>query len=207
MSVRERTFAAVYDPMNRLAEEGWLGARRHALLAEAAGAVLEVGAGTGANLAHYPPGIDRLVLAEPSEAMLEHLDSKLDAAPVPATTIVAGADDLPYPDGMFDTVVSTLVLCTVADVDAALTEIRRVLKPGGRLLFLEHVRGEARLADWQDRLQPIWTWFGVGCRPNRDTVTSIETAGFDIESLERFDAPVGPLVLVKPQVQGIARRP
>lgn len=205
MTVRERLFAAVYDPMNRLAEEGWLGRRRADLLSNATGTVLEIGAGTGANLAHYPPAVERLVVTEPSEAMLDRLRPRLAEATLPVTAVVTGAEALPYPDAWFDTVVSTLVLCTVDDPAASLAEIHRVLKPGGRLLFLEHVRDAGNLGVWQDRLQPVWTWIGVGCRPNRDTVAAIEAAGFEIESLDPFDAPVGPLVLVRPQVQGVAR--
>ena len=110
---------------------------------------------------------------------------------------------LPFADESFDTVVSTLVLCTIPDPHAALTEIRRVLRPGGRVLFLEHVRGEGGVARWQDRIQPLWSWLLAGCHPNRDTVSTIEAAGFRIEKVERFEPPM-PLSAFAPHVQGAA---
>src|SRR5207247_4273610 len=98
-----------------------------------------------------------------------------------------------------------LVLCTVPDQRAALGEIRRVLKPDGRLLFLEHIRSEdPRVARWQDRLQPVWTYLGAGCHPNRDTPAAIERAGFEFERMERFDFSPH-LVLDKPHAKGMAR--
>lgn len=204
MSLRERGFAAVYDRLLAPAERSWLGSRREGLVSGARGTVLEIGGGTGANLEHYAKA-ERVVLAEPSSAMRAKLDAKVAAASPPVTVVAAGADAVPYPDGYFDTVVSTLVLCTVPDVDAALGEIRRVLAPDGEFRFLEHVRGERSLAEWQDRLQPAWSWVGVGCHPNRDIAAAIERAGFLFDSLEHFDAPE-PIPLVKPHIQGVAHR-
>ncbi len=115
----------------------------------------------------------------------------------------ARAESLPFAAESFDTVVCTLVLCTVPEQGAALREIQRVLRPGGRLLFIEHVRGEGSVARWQDRIEPLWRRLAAGCHPNRDTVASIEAAGFHVEYLERFKPPV-PLSGITPHVQGAA---
>lgn len=148
-------FAALYDPLGESAERGWMGRRRSRLLAGASGAVLEIGGGTGANLPHYRDA-GRVVVAEPDPHMRARLGRKLDRSRVPVEVSAAGAEDLPFADGSFDAVVSTLVLCTVPDQGRGLAEVRRVLKPGGRLLFIEHVRGEGTVAGMQDRILPLW---------------------------------------------------
>jgi ubiquinone/menaquinone biosynthesis C-methylase UbiE len=195
-------FAALYDQKSASAERRWMGERRRRLLAGARGAVLEIGGGTGANLAHYR-NVDRVTIAEPDPFMRNRIGPKLDEARVPVEVSAAGAEALPYPDGSFDTVVSTLVLCTVPDQEAALDEVRRVLRPGGRLLFIEHVRAAGSAARWQDRLEPLWRRLLAGCHPNRDTVTAIEEAGFEIETFESFYPP-DPLSSLTPHVQGSA---
>jgi ubiquinone/menaquinone biosynthesis C-methylase UbiE len=195
-------FAALYDWLGGAAERRWMGERRARLLAGARGAVLEVGGGTGANLPHYR-NVERVTVSEPDPFMRERLGPKLEAASVPVEVSEAGAQALPFPDGSFDTVVSTLVLCTVPDQGAALGEIRRVLRPGGRLLFIEHVRAGGSTARWQDRIEPLWGHLFGGCHPNRDTVVAMETAGFEIETFEGFYPPV-PLSRLVPHVQGYA---
>src|ERR671910_861262 len=195
-------FAALYDPVGASAERRWMGGRRRRLLAGARGAVLEIGGGTGANLAHYRD-VDRVTIAEPDPFMRNKIGPKLEEARVPVEVSAAGAEALPYPDGSFDTVVSTLVLCTVPDQEAALDEVRRVLRPGGRLLFIEHVRATGSAARWQDRLEPLWRRLLGGCHPNRDTVAAIEEAGFEIETFESFYPP-DPLSSLTPHVQGSA---
>jgi ubiquinone/menaquinone biosynthesis C-methylase UbiE len=158
-----RVGALLYDPFLALGERRGMAARRRALLADVRGRVLEVGAGTGLNLPHYPAGVD-LVLTEPQPSMLRKLRRR---APV----VAAPAEALPFEDASFDVVVSTMVLCTVADPVAAVREMRRVLRPGGRLVFIEHVRAESpRLARWQDRLAAPWRAFAVGCRCNQPTL-------------------------------------
>ena len=165
-----RISACVYDPFLALAERRGMAARRRALLATARGRVLEVGAGTGLNLAHFPAGIDELVLSEPDPTMRGRLERRLARSGRDASIVPAPAESLPFADGAFDTVVSTLVLCTVADPAAAVRELRRVLAPGGRLLFAEHVRAASpRLARWQDRLAGPWAAFALGCRCNAPT--------------------------------------
>ncbi|MDA8358183.1 MAG: class I SAM-dependent methyltransferase [Actinomycetota bacterium] len=197
-----RVFAAVYDRLNAGAERTWLGKRRADLVARATGQVLEIGAGTGANLAHYRD-VERVVAAEPDPAMRARLRSRLDRAAVPVKVSDAPAEHLGLRDASIDTVVCTLVLCSVADPDATLAELRRVLRPGGQLLVLEHVRGEGRRARWQDRVTPLWRRVGAGCHPNRDTVAAIERAGFHLEHQERFDPPRVPAI-IRPFVEVVA---
>ncbi len=195
-------FAALYDPIGASMERRWMGGRRRRLLAGARGAVLEIGGGTGANLAHYRD-VDRVTITEPDPFMRRRLEQKLTDARVPVEVSAAGAEALPFPDGSFDTVVSTLVLCTVPDQETALDEVGRVLRPGGRLLFIEHVRAAGSAARWQDRVEPLWKRLLGGCHPNRDTVAAIEEAGFEIETFESFYPP-DPLSALTPHVQGSA---
>jgi ubiquinone/menaquinone biosynthesis C-methylase UbiE len=202
MSLRKNIFAAIYDPMSRKSEDAGLRALRRGLLAEAGGSVLEIGAGTGANLAHYN-GVESLVFTEPEPAMLRRLQKKArDEAPL-AKILRAPAEDLPFEDDSFDTVVSTLVLCGVDDQVRSLREIKRVLRPGGRLLFLEHVRSDDQaLARFQDRMN----WLNrivVDCDCNRPTLTTIEATGFSVSRLERTEMPKAPK-FVRPLIVGSA---
>ena len=200
-------FAAFFDRMSRSAEKRGMGDLRHELLAGASGRVVEIGAGTGRNFAHYPPAVSEVVATEPDPHMLRRATESLKDASVPLRLEQAPADRLPVEPDSVDTVVATLVFCTIPDPAAALAEIRRVLKPGGRMLFLEHVRAsEPRLARWQDRCQPVWSVFGGGCRPNRDTPAAIEGAGFELDELVRFDFRPNAF-LDKPHAKGVARKP
>jgi ubiquinone/menaquinone biosynthesis C-methylase UbiE len=205
VSLRERVFAAVYDPLSARTEEK-LGAKlKRKLLASARGRVLEIGVGTGLSFAHYPP-VEELVAVDPSEPMLRRARKRAAELGRDVTLAEAPAEELPFADGSFDTVVTLAVLCTVTDPARALAEIRRVLKPDGRLIFLEHVRSpDAKLARWQDRLERPWGWVAGGCHPNRRTVEAIEAAGFQPVELERRDLPDIPR-LVKPNVMGLATR-
>ncbi len=152
--------------------------RRSTLLSGARGRVVEIGAGTGLNIAHYPDGIDELVLMEPEPAMRRRLARRLQRHARAARIIEAPAEHLPLTDESVDTVVSTLVLCTVDDPERALREIARVLRPGGQLLFVEHVRASSRfLAAWQDYLFQPWRSFAGGCRCNRPTVELMRACG------------------------------
>ncbi|MGB3632820.1 MAG: class I SAM-dependent methyltransferase [Rubrobacteraceae bacterium] len=200
-----RIFAALYDRLNAAAEKGWQGERRSRLLSGITGEVLEIGGGTGANLPHYRAA-ERVVVTEPDPFMRDKLRPKLSQARVPVEILESGAQELPFADDSFDAVVSTLVLCSVPDQRSALAEIRRVLRPEGTFIFMEHVRGSGRAARWQDRIEPLWTRLFAGCHPNRDTVAAIEAAGFRLEDFERFDPPV-PLSGFVPHVQGTAKVP
>ena len=153
MSLWGRIFAAGYDRIMAGTEKAGLSERRERLLAPVSGRVLEIGGGTGANLPFYGAGVQELVITEPEEPMARRLERKLPDYSRPVRVVRAPAEQLPFEDESFDFVVATLVLCTVDDPARALGEARRVLKPGGRLLFLEHVRSDdAKLARWQDRL-------------------------------------------------------
>ena len=207
MSLYGRLFARFYDRSMAASESAGLTQHRAALLAGARGRVLELGAGTGLNLGHYPAAVSELVLTEPEEPMLRRLAPRAASATPPAVALPATAEALPFADTSFDTVVSTLTLCTVSDLAAALAEARRVLVPGGRLLFLEHVRADdARAARRQDRLTPLWRRVGHGCHPNRDTLAAIEAARFDVERVDRDRFPRAPRI-VAPLIRGSAVRP
>ncbi|MCW2997098.1 MAG: Methyltransferase type 11 [Solirubrobacterales bacterium] len=185
MAIMDRVFAALYDTIFAAAEKAGLTDLRRGLLSQATGRVLELGAGTGANAALYPAGLDRLVLTEPEELMAKRLRAKVaDLGRTDLEVVAAGAQALPFPDDSFDTVVSTLVLCTVPDVPGALAEVRRVLAPGGRLLFLEHVRNaDPKRARSQDRFNPIQQRIAGGCHCNRPTPDLLEAAGFTVQGL------------------------
>lgn len=199
-----RGFAAVYDRGLKATEEAGLREMRRESLAAARGRTIDIGAGTGVNLELFPQGVDELVMAEPDPHMIRQLRAKLAASEVVATAIEAPAEKLPFADGSFDTAVFTLVLCTVPDPVAALAEAGRVLKPGGKLLFVEHVRsGEPGLARWQDRLEKPWRFLADGCHCNRDTVALIEASSFKLDRVEHGDLPKA-LPIVKPLVRGSA---
>ncbi len=199
-------FAALYDPVLRSSERHGLAALRGELLAGAGGRTLELGAGTGLNLPHYPPAVTELVLTEPEAPMAARLEERVRTAGASARVVRAGAEALPFPDGSFDTVVATLVLCTVPDLDGALRETRRVLAPGGRLLFLEHVRHpEAGRARWQHRLTPLQRRLACGCHLDRATPAAVAAAGLRLteERTEHFPRVPG---LLQPLAVGRASR-
>jgi ubiquinone/menaquinone biosynthesis C-methylase UbiE len=204
MSLRKKFFAATYDRMSRKNEEHGVRALRQGLLADASGRVLEIGGGTGANLSFYDGAVESLVLTEPESNMLRRLQRKArEQAPL-AKVLRAPAEDLPFEDDSFDTVVSTLVLCGVDDQNRALREIRRVLRPGGRLLFLEHVRSDdPKFARFQDRMNWL-NRFVVDCDCNRPTLASIEAAGFTVSKLEQSTMPKAPK-FVRPLIVGSAQ--
>jgi ubiquinone/menaquinone biosynthesis C-methylase UbiE len=199
-----RAFTAFYDRAMKSAEEAGMREKRREVLSGAEGRTIDIGAGTGLNLELFPPGVSELVLAEPDPHMLKRLEEKLSASGREASVIQSPAEKLPFPDDSFDTAVFTLVLCTVPDPAAALAEAARLLRPGGKLLFLEHVRSEdPGLARWQDRLEGPWHFLGDGCHCNRDTAANIEASPFEIERVEKGELPKAP-PLVRPLIQGQA---
>lgn len=206
MSLSGRFFAAMYDRVLAATEKAGLGAHRKALLGTAAGRVIEIGAGTGANLPYYSDAVSELVVCEPAEPMARRLERKLASFERPVRVVRAPAENLPFEDASFDVAVSTLVLCTVGDQRRALAELHRVLKPGGRLLFIEHVRAEEpRLARWQDRLNFLNKRIAQGCNCNRNTASEIPAAGFTVAKLDRDRLQKAPPI-VRPLVVGVAVR-
>ncbi|MGH8906268.1 MAG: class I SAM-dependent methyltransferase [Egibacteraceae bacterium] len=203
MSLAERTFPLLYRLVTGPAERGWLGRHRAQLLRDATGTVVEIGAGLGANLPYYR-GVERVVVTEPSRFMLARI--RTEHARVPVEIAAAPAEALPLARHAADAAVSVCVLCSVRDVEAALAEIARVLRAGGQLLFLEHVRGAGRMGRVQDRLDPLWCRVAAGCHLNRMTLPAIEAAGFQITQLDRFAPPL-PGGGLMPMVQGVARLP
>lgn len=196
-----RLRALLYDPLLHRSEIKGLGAHRQALLDRAQGRVLEVGAGTGINLDYYHAGLE-LVLSEPDAAMLARLRTRAGGRNV--EVVQATAERLPFADDSFDTVVATLVLCSVAEPALVLAEIGRVLEPAGRLLLLEHVRSDdPQLARRQDRLARPWRLASGGCRCNRDSVRLVEECGFRFSAIERGKLPAAPAFL-RPLVIGEA---
>ncbi len=195
-------FAFLYDPFLAAGERTGMADRRHDLLAAVRGSVLEIGAGTGLNLRHYPASVRSLTVADPEAPMARQLTARATATNTRTDIVLAAAEALPFPNAHFDTVVSTLVLCTVADVPRALSEIRRVLTSDGQLLLIEHVRSQnPNVARWQDRLQRPWRAFAYGCRCNLDLATALRRAGFDTTQL-RTGRWRGMPKIVQPLVAG-----
>ena len=206
MSIRSRIFAATYDRQMKKVERDLLGRLRTSVLSGATGDVLEIGGGTGANIEAYPDTITSLTITEPEAPMLRRLQQKVTTSHRDVTALRAPAEDLPFEDGTFDTVVSTLVLCGVDDQQRALRQISRVLRPGGRLLFIEHVRSDdPKLARLQDRINWL-NHFLVGCDCNRQTLAAIEEQGFTVSRIEPTELPKAPK-FVRAAIVGTAVAP
>jgi SAM-dependent methyltransferase len=209
VTVRHPLCARLYAQQAERAEGLGLAERRRGLLEGLSGRVLEIGAGTGTNLAHYPPAVAEVVALEPEPYLRQRLSETAQAAPVEVTVVDAAAEVLPFADAAFDAAVSCLVLCSVADPVRALAELRRALRPGGELRFLEHVasphprrRRLQRAAD-----ATLWPLLSGGCHLGRDTTQLIADAGFAIERCERFAFGIPPLDPPKTHVLGVARAP
>lgn len=207
-TVRHPLFARFFDRLSRLMERE-AGPERDELLAGLSGRVVEIGAGNGINFGHYPPQITELVAVEPEPYMRAKAQQSGRAAPMTVSVQDGVAERLPLDDASCDAAVACLVLCTVPDASAALAELRRVLRPGGELRFMEHVRSEqprkAKVQKWFDR-SGVWPKLGGGCHCARDTVGTITAAGFELDRVHRFT--LGPQWgITNPHVRGSARRP
>jgi ubiquinone/menaquinone biosynthesis C-methylase UbiE len=203
-------FARMWVRMAPAIERQGAAEHRHRLLQGITGRVLELGAGTGSNFAHYPAGVTEVVAVEPEPQLGVLAEEAARAAAVPVTVVAGVADRLPADDGSFDAAVATLVLCSVPDQATALAELRRVLRPGGRLYFWEHVRAEGRgLAGVQRLLDAtVWPRVGGGCHTSRNTVQAIVDAGFVVDRVEAFAFPDTWLPMpASPHVLGVAVRP
>ena len=209
MADGHKWFAAMYDRINGRDEKGYLKHIRSHIVGGARGRVLEVGAGTGANFPYYDASEACTVVAtEPDPYMLERARRKRDDLSLPIELQQAPAEWLPFEDDSFDTVVSTLVMCTVGDVEGALREIRRVLKPDGEFRFYEHVRSTHSVgAFFQDLVTPACRWLGAGCHPNRDVAAVIEGAGFGLREFRRlYPYPnIPPVSIWRPHILGVAQ--
>lgn len=195
--------AKIYDRFMAGTEEACLRAWRSELLEGVHGDVLEIGAGTGANMAYYGDDVDSVVATEPDAHMRAQLEAKLDGV----TCVLAPAEALPFEDESFDFVVSTLVLCSVDSLEGALAEIRRVLRPGGELIFLEHVESHREVRRrWQHRIEPVWSRLAGNCHLTRDTAGAIQSAGLEIVDMER-ESMRKALSILRETVRGRARRP
>jgi len=191
MAVHHPIFARLYPRMARGMDRGGMAEHRSALLAGLTGEVIEIGAGSGANFAHYPTGVTRVLAVEPEPHLREIAQNAAERAPAPVEVVDGLAERLPAGDDSADAVVCALVLCSIADPDPVFREIRRVLRPGGEFRFLEHVRadtpGMARVQRFIDAT--FWPRIAGGCHTGRDTTAAMEHAGFTIQSLKRFRFP------------------
>lgn len=204
-----KLFALGYDSVARSAEKAGIAEMRSRLLSQAQGRTVEIGAGTGVNVVHYPEAVTELVLTEPDRHMAAKLRRKLEESGRAADVVEASGESLPFGDASFATVVATLVLCSAPEPAAVLDEIARVLEPGGRFLFLEHVRSEdPGLARWQDRVSPVTNYLFCGCHPNRATLTTIERSRLEVEHVEHGELPKkATLPFERPMIRGAARKP
>lgn len=209
-----RLTAAFYDRFTAGVEAAGLSTWRRDLVAGLEGEVLEIGAGTGHNLRWYPSTVTRLVLTEPDAHMRAKLEPKVAATadrgdgPAVVEVLDRSSEDLGVADASVDAVVATLVLCTVPDPAATLAEVRRVLRPGGRFVYLEHIAATdtPRTLRWQEHLEPLWKRLAGNCHLTRTTERAVVDAGFAVETEWREAMPAAPAVL-RPTVRGIARRP
>ena len=206
--VRHPLFARMYARVSPKTDLRGQAEHRQELLANLTGRVIELGAGNGLNFSYYPETVTEVVAVEPEDYLRERAREAAERARVPVSVADAVADRLPFPDGSFDAAVASLVLCSVPDQASALTELRRVVRPGGELRFYEHVRPNSPRAaavfqlldDWN-----IWPRLAGGCHPARDTEAAIRNAGFAVEQCRRFPFKGGPVSA--PHILGIARRP
>ncbi len=204
VSLFQQLFAAAYDPVMSALERGRLGAKRRELLADLTGDIVEVGAGTGANLRHLPASVRHITAVEPDPAMAERLRARAASLGRDVEVVEASAEDLPFPDRSVHVLVTTLVLCTVRDPDAVVAELRRVLRDDGRLFVLEHVVDPvAARARLQRRLTPAWRVVARGCHLDRDTRAALARGGFDVSEVTPWRLSArGPTVAA---VTGVAR--
>jgi len=203
-----RLMARFYDRVMKQSEGACLSAWRKELLENVNGHVLEVGAGTGVNLSFYPKAVQRVVMAEPDSHMRAKLADRIISHGVASAQISDGSlESLPFPDGEFDFVTCMLVLCSVPDLNHALREIRRVLVPGGRLVFMEHVAAEDRSnrLKWQRRLEPLWKSVSGNCHFTRKTEQAILDSGFKMEQIQR-ESMRKSMPLTRPTIRGVAVR-
>jgi ubiquinone/menaquinone biosynthesis C-methylase UbiE len=201
-------FARMYVRVAERADRRGAAAHREKLLSGLAGTVVELGAGHGANFRHYPASVTEVIAIEPEPTLRAAAEAAAPRAPVPVRVLAGVADDLPLEDRSVDAAVASLVLCSVPDVDRALSELRRVLRPGGELRFYEHViarrQPKRALLQLADR-SGLWPRVAGGCHPARDTAAAIARGGFEIEACERLMFAVSRFEPSIPHILGTAR--
>jgi SAM-dependent methyltransferase len=201
-------FARAYQRISAESERRGTAGRRDLALAGLTGRVIEIGAGNGLNFRHYPATVTEVVAIEPEDRLRELAERAAEKAPVKVRIVAAHADDLPFENAGFDAGVASLVLCSVPDPGRSLSELARVLKPGGELRFFEHVRSaNPALGVLQDLLPPLWSAGGGGCHLNRDTLAAIRAAGYEIEDCDRFTYRPLKYVPAHAHILGRARKP
>ncbi|MEV0280044.1 methyltransferase domain-containing protein [Streptomyces sp. NPDC050610] len=210
-AVHHPLFARFYEKVGPIADErAGVGARRRELLAGVSGRVIEVGAGSGLNFAHYPGAVSEVVAIEPERRLRQAALQAGRRAGVPVDVVPGAAEALPVKSEAFDAAVTSLVLCSVRDVDRSLAELMRVLRPGGELRFFEHglAPGRVQAAVQRAADRTVWPLLFGGCHTARDVLASIEAAGFEVVSYRRLRVPEGSTrVPSSPCVLGKARRP
>ncbi len=195
-----RLFAAYYERVSRSrAERNFMEPLRKEIAGQASGVVLEIGAGNGLNFAFYDPGlVERVEAIEPDTAMLRYARTRIATTKVPITLTQTPVEVLPFADETFDCVIATLVFCSVSDPAGGLREIRRILKPGGKLLLLEHVRSQGTIAGLiQDILVPVTTRIAGNCHWNRNTERTVAEAGFELEYRRDLGGVLVPMVMLR----------
>jgi SAM-dependent methyltransferase len=208
--LNERAFAWYYPRLMRVSERAGGATLRARVIGRAAGRTLELGAGNGYNLPHYTSAVTDLVVTEPGGHMVELLRGRLASDPPPVGTwelVRAGAEALPFRDASFDTVTAGYVHCTIPQPELALAEISRVLRPGGRYLFIEHVRARAGslLGRVQDVVEPVHVYVAAGCHPNRDTERLLRDSALHVEQVDHATLPMS-FPTVRPVILGSARK-
>lgn len=209
--LNERLFARYYPVLVGISERAGGAEQRARVIGQAVGRTLEIGAGNGYNLPHYPSSVTELVVTEPSSHMLPALRTRLAEEPPPVGAwqlVQTGAEVLPFADDNFDTVTAGYVHCTIPEPDRAMAEIVRVLKPGGRYLFIEHVRARSGsvLARVQDVIEPLHVYLAAGCHPNRRTEDLLRRSGLTIDWIEHTTMPMSS-PSVRPIILGAATKP
>jgi SAM-dependent methyltransferase len=179
-------FAKAYQRIAATSDARGGAEHRRRLLTGLTGRVIEIGAGNGRNFPHYPTTVSEVVAVEPDDRLRALAERAAADAPVTVTVVAGHADALPGDAGTYDAAVVSLVLCSVPDPARTLTEIRRVLRPGGELGVYEHVRSPGLRGRFEDAIAPLWSRAGGGCHPNRNTAETIAASGFDIDQLDRF---------------------
>lgn len=195
-----KVFARFYELVNRgLAESSFMDPLRRESIGQAQGVVLEIGAGTGLNFFYYKPEqVERVEAIEPDEVMLRYARERLKTAHVPITLTRAAVESLPFDNASFDSVVATLVFCSVSNPKRSFQEVMRVLKPGGTLLLVEHVRSEQTFTAWiQDAVVPLTKLLSGNCHWNRDTARTVADTGFQITFKRKIHSPLMPMIMLQ----------